>query len=294
MLLKLSSSVYYYKAKTDLEDASIQNKLTELAESHRRWGFWKMYHYIRGQAMPWNHKRVYRIYTQLNLNIRRKPKKRLPSRTRESLFQPELPNSVWSMDFMYDRLNNGRSFRRLNIPGDFNRDIVNIVVDTSISPPRVAREFTPLFEWRGKPKMIRVDNGPEFLALAEWCKSNGVELKFIQPAKPNQNAYIERFNRTYRDEVLGAYLFEDLHQVRFETERFIWKYNNVRPHDSLQNITPRAFLLKCGKLSAAKPTLSIPHSNKGFTMIIRIFERSYLWEAYVKTIFFVPDIQLIL
>lgn len=263
MLMRLSSSVYYYKAKTRPEDASIQDKLTELAEDHRRWGFWKMFHYIRGQALPWNHKRVYRVYTQLNLNIRRKPKKRLPSRTKESLFQPELPNSVWSMDFMHDRLISGRSFRTLNIVDDFNREIVNIVVDTSISAQRVARELTQLFEWRGKPKMIRVDNGPEFLALADWCKNNGVELKFIQPAKPNQNAYIERFNRTYRDEVLGAYLFEDLHQVRFETERFIWRYNNIRPHDSLDNITPRAFLLKCGKLSAAQADAEYPTFQQG-------------------------------
>lgn len=133
LLINLSSSVYYYKHKIDPDDAPLQDKLTRLAEEHRRWGFWKMFHYLRGQAMPWNHKRVYRVYTQLNLNIRRKPKKRLPSRIKEPLYQPELPNSVWSMDFMFDRLTNGRSFRTLNILDDFNREVVNIVVDTSIS-----------------------------------------------------------------------------------------------------------------------------------------------------------------
>ena len=263
MLIKLSSSVYYYKHKIDPNDAPLQDELTRLAEENRRWGFWKMFHYLRGQAMPWNHKRVYRVYTQLNLNIRRKSKKRLPSRTKEPLYQPELPNRVWSMDFMFDRLTNGRSFRTLNILDDFNREVVNIVVDTSISSPRVARELGQMFEWRGKPATIRVDNGPEFLALKPWCESNGIELKFIQPAKPNQNAYIERFNRTYRDEVLGAYLFDDLHQVRMETEKFIWKYNNIRPHDSLENVTPRAFLLKCGRLPAAQADTEYPTFQRG-------------------------------
>lgn len=178
-----------------------------------------MFHYLRGRAVPWNRKRVYRIYTQLNLNIRRKPKKRLPTRTKEGLYRPELPNQVWSMDFMVDRLSNGRSFRTLNILDDFNREIVHIVVDTSIGSARIARELSQMLEWRGKPSTIRVDNGPEFLALRPWCESNGITLKFIQPAKPNQNACIERFNRTYREEVLGAYLFEDLHRVRRETEK---------------------------------------------------------------------------
>ena len=165
---------------------------------------------LRGRAMPWNHKRVYRIYTQLNLNIRRKPKKRLPARIREPLHQPDLPNRTWSMDFMFDRLTNGRSFWILNILDDFNREIVNIVVNTSISSARVVRELSQTFEMARRPNTIRVDNGPEFLALKPWCESNGIEFKFIQPAKLNQNAYAERFNRTYRDEVLGAYLFEDL------------------------------------------------------------------------------------
>ena len=210
MLLNLSPSVYYYKAKTDSQDAPIQDILNGLAEAHRRWGFWKMHRFIRGQSHPWNHKRVYRIYTQMHLNLRRKSKRRLPARTKVALTLPVQPNGVWSMDFMYDRLMNGRPFRTLNILDDFNREALNIVIDTSISSQRVARELDRLFEWRGKPQTIRVDNGPEFLALEEYCKDNGVELRFIQPAKPNQNAFIERFNRTFRDDVLGQYLFEDL------------------------------------------------------------------------------------
>jgi putative transposase len=134
MLMRLSSSVYYYRANTNPDDAPIQDMLTSIAEHNRRWGFWKMYHFIRGQVHPWNHKRIYRIYTELCLNIRRKPKKRLRTRVKEPLTLPGLPNTVWSMDFMHDPLMNGRSFRTLNILDDFNREVINIAVDTSIVP----------------------------------------------------------------------------------------------------------------------------------------------------------------
>lgn len=259
MLVKLSSSVFYYKAKTNAQDAPVQDMLNGLAESHRRWGFWKMYDYIRLQAgLQWNHKRVYRIYTKMSLNIRRKGKRRLPVRNREALTLPISPNVVWSMDFMHDRLVNNRSFRTLNILDDYNREALAITIDTSISSHRVARELKQLIDYRGKPQVIRVDNGPEFLALEQWCKESQIELKFIQPGKPNQNAFIERFNRTFRDDVLSQYLFEDLDQVREEAARFIWEYNNIRSHDSLQNLTPRSFLSKYGKLTAAQTDKEFP------------------------------------
>ena len=259
ILMRLSSSVYYYKAKVDPQDELVEDVLTDLVENHRRWGFWKLYHHIRGQGVHnWNNKRVYRIYTQLGLNLRRKCKKRLPPRDRVPLVLPDAANTTWSMDFMYDRMINGRAFRCLNIIDDYNRESLTIAIDTSLSSRRVARELTQLFEWRGKPKTIRVDNGPEFLALQEWCQSQGVELRFIQPAKPNQNAFIERFNRTFREDVLSQYLFEDLDQVRQLTYRFIWEYNNIRPHDSLERLTPRAFLLKYGKLSQAQADREFP------------------------------------
>ncbi len=270
MLLDLSSSVYYYKHKTDPDDVAVQDMLNGLAEAHRRWGFWKMFHFIRQQAgKPWNHKRVYRIYTQMQLNIRRKSKKRLPARVRQALTLPISPNVVWSMDFMHDRLANGRPFRALTIIDDYNREALNIVVDTSLSSHRVARELDQLISYRGKPQVIRTDNGPEFLALEQWAKDREIELKFIQPAKPNQNAYIERYNRTYRDDLLNQYLFEDLDQVRELTSRFIWEYNNIRSHDNLQKLTPRAFLLKYGKLSASQidakfPTFQQDNDNDNF------------------------------
>ena len=156
------------------------------------------------------------------------------------------------MDFMQDRLLNGAAFRVLNIIDDYNREVLNVTSDRSISSMRVIRELNTLIEWRGQPQHIRVDNGPEFLAhsMELWCAEHGITLKFIQPGKPNQNAFVERFNRTYREDVLDQYLFENLEQVRAYSNKWMWEYNNERPHDSLGDLTPTEYLLKYGKRSA--------------------------------------------
>jgi putative transposase len=259
MLLKLSSSVLYYRAKIKPEDGPIQDMLSALAEAHRRWGFWKMYDYIRTQTTHlWNHKRVYRIYLAMCLNFRRKCKKRLPVREKETLTLPISANIVWSMDFMHDRLVTDRAFRTLNILDDYNREVLQICIDTSINAERVKRELTQLFAYRGKPAAIRMDNGPELAAIALWLQEQGIDPLYIQPGKPNQNAYIERFNRTFREDVLSQYLFTSLSQVRLFTSRFIREYNNIRPHDNLKGLTPRSFLLKYGKLSAAQADEKFP------------------------------------
>jgi len=166
------------------------------------------------------------------------------------------------MDFMQDRLMNGASFRVLNIIDDYNREVLTITADRSISSGRVIRELDTLLEWRGKPEQIRVDNGPEFLShsMELWCQEHNVILQFIQPGKPNQNGYIERFNRTYRDEVLDEHLFEDISQVKEFSHQWMWEYNNERPHDSLEDLTPAEHLLKYGKRSAF-PTFQQDNSN---------------------------------
>ena len=252
ILLKISSSVFYYKPLTK-NDYEIVNALERLALDHPRWGFWMMFHYLRNQGNKWNHKRVYRVYLSLNMNLRRKHKKRLPSRIKEPLVLPIGPNITWSMDFMHDTLINGRKVRTLNIIDDFNREVLQIAIDTSLNSKRVIRELEQLISWRGAPDRIRVDNGPEFIAVAldEWCKDpeRNINLKFIQKGKPSQNGYIERFNRTYREEVLSAFLFESIEQIKEITHQWIWEYNNIRPHDSLMNMPPTKFLLKYGKLS---------------------------------------------
>lgn len=142
----------------------------------------------------------------MKLNLRRKHKKRLPSRILNPLVQPLHPNLTWSMDFMHDGLFQGRSFRAFNVIDDFNREVLTIAIDTSLTSDRVKRELDKLIEWRGKPECLRVDNGPEFISqqLSDWAEENKIRIVFIQKGKPHQNGYIERFNRTFREEVLDS------------------------------------------------------------------------------------------
>ena len=141
---------------------------------------------------------------------------------------------------------NGQSFRSFNVIDDFNREALNISIDKSLNSARVIRELEKLLEWRGKPETLRVDNGPEFIAnkLKEWCANRGIKLRYIQPGKPTQNGYVERFNRSYRTEVLDNYVFESLDQARLLTEAWMWVYNNQRPHSGIGYKTPVQFLAK--------------------------------------------------
>ena len=162
-LLGLSRSVYHYQPLPGGDEA-LQRQLRQLAEEHPRWGFGKMHDYLRNQGQGWNHKRVHRIYCELGLHLRVKPKKRLPARERQPLVAPEQPNQCWSMDFMHYSLMSGRSFRTLNILDDFNREALWIDVDTALPAERVIRVLEMLAQWRGYPHRLRIDNGPEFIA----------------------------------------------------------------------------------------------------------------------------------
>lgn len=237
--VKLSRATHQYKARNK-DDNQIINLLSALVDKHPSIGFWKCYHRLRKQGYQWNHKRVYRVYTQMNLNIRRRAKKRLPARVKQALFQPEQINQVWSLDFMSDSLWDGRRFRLLNIIDDFNREVLDIVADTSLPSLRVIRTLEKLLSVRGKPDMIRVDNGPEFISdkLDKWCKDKKIDLVFIQPGKPTQNGYIERLNGSLRRELLNAYVFRTLGEVRQEVKQWQDDYNFHRPHESLNNKTP--------------------------------------------------------
>lgn len=186
------------------------------------------------------------MYRALALHLKRKPKKRLPARVAQTLVVPAQANQTWSLDFMSDSLSNGRAFRTLNVIDDFNREALWIEVDTSLPAERVVRVLERLLFWRDKPTRIRMDNGPELISrrLARWAKDHQIDLLHIQPGKPAQNAYIERFNRTYREEVLDAYLFDDLEEVRLITENWLEDYNTIRPHQALQGISPRQFALQ--------------------------------------------------
>jgi putative transposase len=203
-----------------------------------------MFPIIRRRGYPWNHKRVYRIYCALNLNIRRRSKKRLPSRNPEPLSVPESINQCWSADFMSDALWSGQRFRTFNLIDDYNREVLTIDVDRSLPAGRVVRALDRAAAWRGYPKKLRVDNGPELTSvrLADWADDNDVKLEFTEPGRPMQNGFVERFNRTYRTEVLDLYIFKKLKEVREITDNWVIEYNEERPHESLGNLTPKEYL----------------------------------------------------
>lgn len=237
-IVSLPRSQYYYTSLKD--DSAVTEALQDLAFAHPSYGFRKLFAYLRRSGKDWNHKRVYRVYKLLKLNKKRKGKRRLPTRIKHPLQQQTEVNKTWSMDFMSDSMTGNRRFRTLNIIDDCSREALAIEVDTSISSKRVIRALERVIENNGKPEVIRVDNGPEFTSknFALWAKEKGIHIQYIQPGRPMQNGYIERFNRLYREAVLDAYLFFDLYQVRELTQDWMEEYNHKRPHESLGNLTP--------------------------------------------------------
>ena len=246
----LSETCYRYTRKLDDENERIADLLVGLTQARRNWGFGLCFLYLRNvKGHAWNHKRVYRIYRELELNMRIKPKKRLKRDKPDELAVPDRPNRVWSMDFMADRLEDMRAFRLLNVVDDFNREGLGIEVDFSLPACRVIRTLERIIEWRGRPGSIRVDNGPEYVSdsLRQWAAERAIVLQYIQPGKPQQNAYVERYNRTVRHEWLDQYMFATIAEVQDHATQWLWTYNNDRPNMGLGGITPAQKL----KLQAA-------------------------------------------
>ena len=214
---------------------------------------------LRRLGKSWNHKRVHRIYCLLKLNFRRKGKQRLPVRNPAPLATPEAMNQSWSIDFMHDALVCGRRFRTFNVVDDYNREALAIEIDLNIPAQRVVRVLDRIVANRGYPLKMRMDNGPELisLTLAQWAEEHGVMLEFIRPGKPTQNAFIERFNRTYRTEILVFFLFKTLNEGREITERWLAEYNSERPHESLNNLTLEEY-----RLMAETPEISKVRGTK--------------------------------
>jgi putative transposase len=239
-MVNMPRSNYNYVRKPD-KNEPVREELGKLIAKHPAIGFWQSYHRIRRLNLLWNHKRVYNVYTQMGLNIRRRARKRLPARVKQMLFQPNQLNQVWSIDFMSDSLWDGRKIRLLNVIDDCNREILWIETDTSLPAKRVIRVLEALKETRGLPMMIRVDNGPEFVSheLDGWCKDNKITLAFIQPGKPTQNAFVERCNGNIRKELLNANVFKTLSEFRNRTEQYKHDYNFNRPHSALNYKTPK-------------------------------------------------------
>jgi putative transposase len=240
----------YYKSKRN--DQPVIDAVLELANKHPRYGCPTITKMIRRQHR-WNHKRIERIYGKLELKWRKRGRKRIPKRMHQPLVQALMPNVTWSIDFMHDSLWNGRKFRTFNVIDDFSREALGIDIDYSLPTARVIRALEQIIDQRGKPVRLRMDNGPEFISAAFelWCKDQGIELQYIQPGKPTQNAYIESFNGLYRKHILDAYLFETLEEVRMITEDWMYHYNREKPHESLQDLTPWEYLLKYGQLESS-------------------------------------------
>ena len=193
---------------------------------------------LRLDEQRWNHNRLWRVYCQLRLNLPRRTKKRLPIRLRQPLEVIPRPNAVWAEDFTSAPLYGGRRFRTLNVLNEGVREGLAIAIDTSRPTERVIPGLEQVVAWRGQPKAIRLDNGPELIAerFMAWCAERAIELRHIQPGKPDQKNFIERYNRTYRTEVLKAYVFESLEQVREITAEWLQRYNEERPHESLAGL----------------------------------------------------------
>jgi putative transposase len=237
--VRLSRGLLRYRPAVR-DDTPVITAIESHLAANPRDGFGLLYDTLSLGARPCGKTRLWRVYCELGLNFKRRGKKRLPSRIREPLGAPAAPNQTWSADFMADALWNGRRFRTFNVLDDFNREALRIEIDTSLPARRVVRAFDELVEVRGKPARIRLDNGPEFISreLAGWAAEQGIALQFIQPGQPTQNAYIERFNRTFRTEVLDCYVFNSLSEVRALTVDWLHRYNHLRPHAALGRVPP--------------------------------------------------------
>jgi putative transposase len=245
--LRISRSTLSYESKKN--DVEVEEALKEKAARHPIEGFWKAYGRLRLEGRQWNHKRVHRVYKKLNLPLRRKAKKRLPERVKRPLEVPNKLNDTWSIDFMEDRLENGRKVRCFNVIDDANREVLAVECDYSLKSNRAIWVLNRLCKQRGVPQKIRMDNGPEFIAelMQAWCKSMDIDPRYIQPGKPMQNGYIERFNGSFRRGVLNAHLFRSIDELRNIAQEWQYDYNHKRPHDSLKGMPPiqyaKTFLL---------------------------------------------------
>ncbi|WP_156415317.1 IS3 family transposase [Sphingobium baderi] len=234
-------SVRYRSARDD--DAGLREKLRELANQRRRFGYRRLHILLRREGIMINRKKTQRLYREEGLAVRRRRSRRRAVGTRAPAPVLALPNQRWSLDFVHDQMASGRRFRVLNVVDDVTRECLAAVPDTSISGRRVVRELTELIERRGKPGMIVSDNGTELTsnAVLAWCGEIGVEWHYIAPGRPMQNGYVESFNGRMRDELLNETLFMSMTHARFEIAAWVEDYNRERPHSSLGYATPAAF-----------------------------------------------------
>lgn len=240
-VIHLPRSMWYYQTKKD--DQEVIDVLNEMAEKCPNRGFDNYFGRMRELGYPWNRKRVLRVYRMMKLSLRRKRKRPLPEREREPLVIPGRCNDTWSMDFVSDTLISGRRYRVFNVIDDFSREALATDPRHSYPAEQVVKTLDELIYYRGKPLAFRLDNGPEFTSkvFVDYCQLMGIEIKYIQPGKPVQNALVERFNRLFREDVLDAYLFKNLQEVLEKTQEWNRDYNENHPHGSLGGKSPKKY-----------------------------------------------------
>jgi putative transposase len=241
-------------------DVELRTRLRDLANQRRRFGYRRLFILLREQGEPSGINRIYRLYCEEGLTVRKRKPRRKAIGTRTPILVEAKVNARWSLDFVHDQFAQGRRFRILNIVDDVTRVCLAAIPDTSISGKRIARELTMLIGTRGKPQMIVSDNGTEFTsnAMLGWAKDHGVDWHYIAPGRPMQNGYIESFNGRMRDELLNESLFIDLDQARRLIGAWVTDYNTARPHSSLGYKTPAAY---AGTLTAPKGVMLVEALN---------------------------------
>jgi putative transposase len=241
-LIGISRSLYRYTS-TRPDDAALTERLTTLAGQKRRYGYRRLHVLLCREGWRINRKRTYRVYHEAGLMVRRRKRKRIAGIERQEKVIASAPNQSWSMDFVSDGFVDGRRLRCLNIVDDFTKECLAMEVDTSLPGRRVVSVLERLEECRGLPQSVTVDNGPEFIsrALDEWAYRQKLQLRFIEPGKPQQNAYIESFNGKFRDECLNEHWFLSMRHAREVIAAWRKEYNAERPHSSLGYLTPNQF-----------------------------------------------------
>jgi putative transposase len=259
-LVGLSRDSYRNPPKDDQMTQELSGKIIEIAQARRRFGYRRIHDMLRPQFPNVNHKRVYRLYSQANLAVRRRKKARRAPAERVPLQIAKTVNEVWSMDFVSDSLANARRIKCLTIADDFSHECVDIAVDWGISGEYVTRVLDRAALFRSYPLAVRTDNGPEFTSRAfmAWASSHGIRHILIEPGRPMQNGYIESFNGKFRDECLNEQWFETLHQARLAISIWRQDYNEVRPHSSVGRMPPARFAelhrQRAGDATQSSPT----------------------------------------
>ena len=241
-LAGLDRSTFQYCKKSQSDEA-LRKRLRELADERRRFGYRRLGILLAREGFEVNHKKLFRIYREEGLAVRRRRSRKRALGTRRPMLVPDRANCRWSLDFVSDAFSDGRRFRILCIVDDFSREALATVADISLSGERMTRELAAIIRRRGKPDMIVSDNGTEMTshAVLKWCQDNGINWHYIAPGKPTQNAFVESFNGRLRDECLNESLFGNLAEARHIIENWRIDYNTQRPHTSLGGLAPAVY-----------------------------------------------------